>query len=166
MNITVEGRKYLSSPIGTLAFCESFSVDKVSEWTQELEDLAKIAVIDPQVCYSAFVFGLNKRWLYPMRTIPGIAHLFQPLKQCITESFLVTLFREHDAGLRKVIVLPSKLGGLSISNPVLVADKEYEYSITGTEPLVRLIMKQELTFDHADPSLKTRIKQGKHSYVS
>ena len=36
VKITVEGRKYLGSPIGTLAFCESFSVDKVSEWTQEL----------------------------------------------------------------------------------------------------------------------------------
>ena len=33
VKITVEGRKYLDSPIGTLAFCESFSVDKVSEWT-------------------------------------------------------------------------------------------------------------------------------------
>ena len=63
VNITVEGRKYLGSPRGTLAFCESFSVDKVSEWTQELEDLAKIAANDPQVCYTAFVFGLNKRWL-------------------------------------------------------------------------------------------------------
>ena len=48
MNITEKGRKYLGSPIGTLAFCESFSMDKVSEWTQELEDLAKIAVNDPR----------------------------------------------------------------------------------------------------------------------
>ena len=47
VNITVKGRKYLGSPIGTLAFCESFSMDKVSEWAQELEDLAKIAVNDP-----------------------------------------------------------------------------------------------------------------------
>ena len=138
VNITEKGRKYLGSPIGTLAFCESFSMDKVSEWTQELEDLAKIAVNDPRPTGLLFsICGLNKRWLYLMRTTPGIAHLFQPLKQCITESFLVTLFREHDAGLRDVIALPSKLGGLSIFNPVLVADKEFEYSITATEPLVR-----------------------------
>ena len=31
VNITVERRKYLGSPIGTLAFCESFSVNKISE---------------------------------------------------------------------------------------------------------------------------------------
>ena len=39
-----------------------------------------------------------------------------------------------------------------IFNPVLVSDKEYKYSITATEPLVRLILTQELTFDHTDPS--------------
>ena len=82
-----------------------------------------------------------------MRTTPGIAHLFQPLEQCVAESFLVTLFREHDASLLEVIALPSKLGGLSTFNPVLIADKEYDYSTTATEARVRLIIKYKAGTD-------------------
>lgn len=118
----------MGSPIGTKEFCESFvsGLVLVAELKQELVDLSKIATKDPQVCYSAYVFGLSKRWLYIMRTTPGISHLFEPLENCITENFLTSIFKQfdYDTNFRDVVALPAKLGGLSIFDPTQVADHE------------------------------------------
>jgi hypothetical protein len=147
VKITTEGRKYLGSPIGTKEFCESFVSGLIAEWTHELEDLSKIASRDPQVCYSAYVFGLSKRWLYIMRTTPNISHLFEPMEKCITESFLTSIFKQFDTKLRDVVALPAKFGGLSIFDPTRIADNEYEYSTIATEPLVKLILEQAPVFE-------------------
>jgi len=148
VKITTEGRKYLGSPIGTKDFMMSFVSKVISEWVKELTDLTNISKQEPQVCYSAYVFGLSKRWLYLMRTTPDIADLFEPLESCITEQFLPSLFRQFKADvLREVIALPAKLGGLSIFNPILTAPSEYQYSRSATEPLVNLILDQKISFE-------------------
>lgn len=164
IKITTDGRKYLGSPLGTKEFQEAFADEKVAEWKQELQDLTNIALRDPQVCYAAYVFGLSKRWLYLMRTTPGISHLFEPLEKTIMEHFLTALFKQYDTELRDIIALPAKLGGLSIFNPVTIAENEYRYSTTATAPLVTLIMEQKLTFDlSSSDNIFTRLKAAKSS---
>jgi hypothetical protein len=147
VNITIEGRKYLGSPIGTEAYMDSFVTELINEWTQELLDLTKICSYEPQVCYAAYVFGLSKRWLYIMRTTPRVANLFEGLESCISEKFLPTLFRQFPHNLREIVSLPARFGGMSIFNPTKVADDEHKYSKAATTPLVDLIMKQKLSFD-------------------
>ena len=47
----------------------------IKEWTEDIEALAKIAEYDPQLVYTAYVFGTSRRWQYVCRTTPKISGL-------------------------------------------------------------------------------------------
>ncbi len=61
-NITTTGRKYLGSFIGTEEGKQTYIEKQIEGWTQDIEDLARIAMKEPQLTYAAFVFGVSKRW--------------------------------------------------------------------------------------------------------
>ena len=88
LNITTVGHKYLGSYIGTNVGKEEFISDKVTEWCKDLKQLSEIASREPQAAYSAFIYGLSKRWTYVCRTTPDISELLKPLEYSITEHFL------------------------------------------------------------------------------
>ena len=71
LQITVVGTRYLRSFIGTPDGKDKFMDDKVEEWCNDLKELSDIAKREPQLAYSAFSFGLSKRWNYVCRTTPG-----------------------------------------------------------------------------------------------
>ena len=81
-----------------------------------------------------------------MRTISGIADLFQPLENTIREKFLPLLVNQHTINdeERAIYVLPTKFGGLNIFNPVDKCEDEYSASHSITEPLVVLIKEQNV----------------------
>ena len=62
VNITSSGQRYLGAALGTDSFKEEYVKSKVSSWVGELQNLCEIAKFEPQVAYSAFVFGLSKEW--------------------------------------------------------------------------------------------------------
>ena len=166
VKITSEGRKYLGSPIGNKSFVDSFVSDLVADWKKELLDLTEICKQEPQVCYAAYVFGLSKRWLYLMRTTPEIAELYESLETCICEQFLPTMFKSFNPDyLRDITALPAKFGGLSIFDPVKTAPEEYTYSRAATEPLVKLILEQKLTFDGTE-TVQIDVKKAKASIAT
>ncbi len=140
---------------------DKFVQKKVEEWKSDLMCLSKICTDEPQVCYAAYVFALSKQWLYIMRTTPSVSHLYEPLEQCISDVFLPKLFNnQFPSDLRSVLALPARYGGLSIFNPVKIADIEYEYSTKIIAPLKELILAQKLRFDH---SLNKEVKSLKAS---
>ena len=83
-----------------------------------------------------------------MRTMENISHLFQPLENCIRDSFLPELVKQQlNEFDRTLFSLPAKFGGLGIFNPTQICDKELKNSHLATKPLVDLITEQimELT---------------------
>jgi hypothetical protein len=73
------------------------------------------------------------------------------------------LFKSFNAAtLRTITTLPAKYGGLGIFDPVKTAPDEYRYSWAATEPLMRLILEQKLTFDGAD-MVRTEVQTARAS---
>ena len=102
-------------------------------WYGAFNDIARS---EPQLAYAAYTFGLSKRWLYIMRTLNDIQHIFQPLEDCIKNSFLPTFIKHHFNELdRAIFSLPAKFGGLGIFDPTKICQYEYQYSREATAPL-------------------------------
>ena len=144
---STEGSKHLGAAVGTPGFQQHFVNVKVQKWVSELQSLCNVAKREPQLAYCAFIFCLSKKWLYIMRTIEGISHLFQPLEDTIRSQFLPIVlngypFSETD---RKLYSLPTKFGGLGIFNPVSLCDLEFHRSLLATRSLIDLIKAQSVT---------------------
>jgi hypothetical protein len=153
INITDVGHKYLGSYIGTDAGKQTFVEDKVKEWMKDIEELADIATREPQAAYSAYIYGLSKRWNYVCRTTPGISQYLKKLEHKVKECFIPAII-DRAFGCqeiyRKIFALPIKEGGLGIVNLSLISDLEYEYSCKATMELTEAIFQQAPSYieDH------------------
>ena len=85
INITTEGRKHLGAALGSRSYLEQYVGGKVEDWVEEVTRLAEFARSQPQASYAAFTFGLRRRWMYSMRTLPDIENLLQPLERAISD---------------------------------------------------------------------------------
>ena len=81
INITLQGRPYLGTSLGSEEFCDQFVKMKVMEWQEELTLLAKIATSQPHATYAAFIHGFIHKFTYLSRTNPNKDHLLQPLRR-------------------------------------------------------------------------------------
>ena len=118
MLLTVVGKRYLGSFIGTPDGQDKFMEDKVEEWCEDLKQLSDIANREPQLAYSAFSFGLSKRWNYVCRTTPGVAGRLSALEHATRESFVPAILNRSFSctdQLKRVIALPPRCGGLGRS---------------------------------------------------
>ena len=156
VNITAQGHeRYLGTPIGTRHFIEQVVKTKVESWIEELRELTELAKQEPQLAYSAYTFGLCKRWMYLMRTTPNISELLLPLEQAIKHEFLPTIIGQtFSDDLREVFALPTKYGGLGVFNPTQISNDEYTYSRTVTTPLIEAIKSQQVgNFVHPETDM-------------
>ena len=163
------GQRYLGAAIGTQSFIKQYVQDKVAKWVTELEELCKIALTEPQLAYSAYITGLSKRWTYVMRTIPNIADLFAPLEACIRSSFLPIIVGNHAFTNtdRDIYSLPTRFGGLAVSNPVEMCPLEYSLSRKATQPLTEAILNQKLTLSPEEThEMNQKIKHAKNGISS
>ena len=147
VNITGEGHeRYLGTPIGTDEFVHSVVEKKVTKWIEELRELVSVAKTEPQLAYSAYTFGLSKRWMFLMRTTPNINEQFKPLELVIKNEFLPAIIGDPvKEELRNIFSLPTKYGGLGIFDPSEVANLEYHYSRFITSPFISVILEQQAT---------------------
>ena len=144
IKISVEGRKYLGSFIGTEDGKAKFVDEKIGEWSKDIDALAQIGISEPQLAYAAYIYGTSKRWQFVCRTTPGIAPFLQKLEDQIREK-LVPIFTGRaniNDTLRRIFSLPARLGGLSIQNPSLEADNEYQSSLQATLQLKESIIQR------------------------
>ena len=143
--VTKEGMRHLGAVIGTDEHKKDYIGQKVSGWVKEVEVLADIAKTEPHAAYSAYSKGLQHRWNYVMRTIPGISDLLRPLENCIRNVLLPALLRSRPLRdeERALLALPPSLGGMGITSPEKLADTEHLNSISLTRSLTEKIIAQE-----------------------
>ena len=91
VQVTCEGQRHLGAVIGSDDYKLKYVSDKVDKWINDIVQLSKIAVEEPQAALSAFTKCICHRWSFIQRTIPGIQHLFAPLEECIRNSFIPAL---------------------------------------------------------------------------
>ena len=169
INITTEGHRYLGSYIGSKEGKNKFICEKAQEWIKEIESLSSIAAKEPQLAYSAFVYGSSRRWGYIMRTTPNISDAFQTVEDIIRTKFIPQVTgRSVDQVERDIFALPARYGGLGITNPTVAADMEYENSLQATRELVNVILEQR-TFHSIDTEAtieaKKVITRNKNAYL-
>lgn len=143
--ITKEGQRHLGAVIGTEEFKKEYIGEKVNEWAKEVEVLSDMARTEPHAAYSAYTHGLQHRWSFVMRTIPGISPLLRPLENSIRNSFLPAMVRSRALGddERALLTLPPRLGGMGITSPEKLADVEHQNSISLTKSLTEKIIAQD-----------------------
>ena len=160
-NITAEGHKYLGAFIGSQLATEKFVEEMITDWTKDIDALAKIAKVEPQLAYTAYVVGASKRWQFVTRTTPNISHVMAKLEAQIKNILLPAILggRSVSDVMRKVYSLPARLGGLGFQNPVVDAQMEYSNSVTMTLQLTNAIFNQDelFTWDSADQTNSTRV---------
>ncbi len=169
LNITTEGHKYLGSYIGTKEGKTEFMKKQIQSWEDDIRSLTEIASREPQLAYSAFLFGASKRWTFVARTTPDITEDLKKLDWLISETFVPALIgKEYVTDtMRDVFRLPAKLGGLGISNISQTADLEYKNSLHMTEELTDLIYKQGSSMDLDQKRMekaKVEIKKQNHNF--
>ena len=146
IKVTAEGHRYLGSFIGTKSATESYVATKVKEWVQDIEDISRAALSEPQLAYAGFYYGTTKKWNYLLRTTLGIASLLEPIERAIVDSLLpaITGIMPIPETLRDTFALSPKNGGLGIVNPATIADSEYRFSTTINRELVNAILEKEM----------------------
>ena len=160
VKITLTGHKYLGSFIGNKEKTEEFVAKQIEEWKKDIDALVEIAQQEPQLAYSAYVFGTSKRWQFVCRTTPGISEALQPLEDTIHQKLIPALFEGKfiSEDFRKVLRLPTRLGGLGILNPVEEADFEYQNSLIMTAELADAVFLQKNSFS-VDKVAEARAKK-------
>ena len=123
--------------------------DKIGKWVDDIEELARIAIEEPQAVYSCYTKAISHRWTYIQRTIPDISQLFAPLENAIREKLIPALVgRKINNIEREIFSLPVRYGGMNILNPMERADQEFRASVYITEDLSGIIKNQENNLDN------------------
>lgn len=143
INITTEGQHHLGAVIGSQDYLEKFVNDKITNWVNEITQLAEFARAQPQACYAAYTFGLKHRWTYFLRTLHDIQDLLKPLEDAISNILIPAITERTCSQLdRDILALPARLGGMGLSNPCQDVKREHDSSIKVTAPLVERIIEQ------------------------
>ena len=164
VQLTTEGQRHLGAVIGS-AECKKQYVDSlIDDWNQQLKILPKIAEIEPQAAYSAFIGGFKGKLTYFMRTIPEIDQFLKPIENTIRNKFIPALTGGHICydNERQLLSLPARYGGLGI--PIFFQCAQYEYNNSRklTSSLSQLIIDQNTTYtvyEQQSKKIKSTIKQ-------
>ena len=70
--ITKSGQRLLGAAIGNKEFKREYIESMVNNWNDQLISLSKIAEMEPQAKYAAFIGGFKSKFTYFLRTIPDI----------------------------------------------------------------------------------------------
>ena len=98
----------------------------VTIWCEEITELPLIAKTHPQAAYFVFTSGYKHKFTFFMRTIENIENFMLPLGKVSKQKLIPPLFNNFQIseGLRNLIALPCKLGGMGIIKPTEIANDE------------------------------------------
>ena len=133
------------------------------EWINQLEVLSRIAFVEPQAAYCAFVGGFKHKAKCTIRTVPDICKRLKKLDQAVDTKFIPTLTDGHFCNEieRKLLSLPVKYGGMDIVIFCYIAENEYHNSRAVTASLIKLQSEQNTIYSVNEEEikmLKTNIK--------
>ena len=171
VKITTSGERHLGAVVGSKEFREEYIKEKVEKWMVDIDQLADVAMEEPQLAYSAFTKGICHRWRYYMRTIPDIVEHLVPLESKIMHVLIPALLgRPVNQHERDILELPVRCGGLGIINPVRIASREYAFSVALTKDLVSLINQQDQDITKLDmgkmKEKKEELRKQKDEFLS
>ena len=143
INITTEGRKYLGGYIGSEDGWDEYADELVNSCCGQLMVLSKIAKIEPQAAYAAFVSGFKHQVTYYIRTTPNI-------KQHLTRLDAMTTYSSQQLQYghlcttdeQLLLSLPVRKGSLAIPIFSTMGDFEFASFRAATEQLVDHIIIQ------------------------
>ena len=148
------GDRYLGGFVGEDFTREEWLKDKISNWEYGIDQLAMVAANYPQSAYAGLQKSLQNEWQFLQRVTAGASHLFDPLEEVISKTFLPALFGEprmEDTHRRPLAALPVKHAGLAIPNPTQTADDNYRTSSLVCSHLVQAIqLDSEVEFSSVD----------------
>ena len=102
--------------------------------------LSEAASSQPQLAFAVLSLSLQHEWTFLLRVVPQCDQLFQELDFSLSSRFLPAMFGvEVSTVERCLFVIPLRLGGLGICNPVALASHLFNLSVGGTKHLVRSI---------------------------
>ena len=171
--VTVMGKKYidkdgnekipgyLGSFIEEEETLKEFVKMQVEDWCADIDDLVDIAKTDPQLAYSAYIFGTSRRWQFLCRTTPGVSCILQELEDKI-RGCLIPAITGRDFitdEMRLLFSLPARLGGLGFLIPTEEAQFEYQYSRIVTDQLTQAIFNQHTKLNINIEEREQAIKQ-------
>ena len=124
------GTRYLGGYIGCEDGRDKYITKKVLSWESTVRELAMVANQHyPHSAYTGLTKSLQHQWTYFQRVIPNIAHLFDPVENAITGSFIPAIYGESVRdSIRLLASLPVKCAGLAITNPVSTSQANYNAS--------------------------------------
>ena len=169
IKITATGQRYLGSAVGEDSFKEAFVKGKVEDWVDEIIKLSKIAETQPQAAYCALTHSLSSKWMFLMRSAGENVKLFCPLEEALRNHLILALTGRRVSDIeRKVMALPTRLGGLGIPIPMEEAKLQHEGSTRITKPLVECMLGQvqQCSYVTREKQSKERVllKKTKRSY--
>ena len=98
--------------------------------------------------FPGYCNGIQHRWTFFQRTIPGISELMTPLENEIRRTLIPALVgRQVSDEERQITALPVRFGGLGIKKPEDDCDAEYKASKKITEELKEAIIIQAVNFN-------------------
>ena len=148
VEIVTTGARHLGAAVGTLQYKHTYISKKVEAWVGAVKTLADIAMTEPQAAFAAYTHCLQSQWTFLCRTMPGTPELFQPLEDAIRKVFIAKLFRRDVSEReRDLLSLPARLGGMGITKPTEEAAIASANSMYVSDPLVRLVARQEFALD-------------------
>ena len=121
---------------------------KIKGWVDEIKTFSNIAKSQPHAAYAAFTHGLYSKWNYALWVIDleghSLSDLLQPLETAIRSTFFPTLTGQSPPGdiVRKLLALPTHLGGLSLTNPIEASVEQHHMSKLISAPLVNRVIDQ------------------------
>ena len=97
------------------------------EWINQLGVLSKIAAVEPQAAYCAFVGGFKHKVTYTIRTVPDTRKHLENLDQAVDTKFIPTLTDGHfyNEMEGKLLSFPVKYGGMGIVIFCDITEGEY-----------------------------------------
>ena len=128
VQITTEGKHHLGASLGYAKYKEEYLSSKVNKWIAQPWILSQIARTQPQTTYSAFITGFRRKISFYMHTISGTSTQLKRLDEVVQLEFIPVItggifYNEME---RKLIALPSKLGGLGILIFAIISNDEFE----------------------------------------
>ena len=89
--------------------------------------------------------GLTSKWIYISRTVSNIGPLLHPLEERIRTKLIPALTGRPSPNdiERKLLALPSRLGGIGLVDPTETSAMEYSSSLRVAAPLIHLILAQD-----------------------
>ena len=144
--ITVEGAKYLGTPLGSKKYENQFLTNRGDKIGKQLEKQSGIASIHSQAAYAGFTFGFRNKWNFLARTVDTFSDHVHCLDETIENQFIPALMGHPcNTNLHDILRLPCRLVGLDIQNPVMSSPGELTGSVILATLLMILINEQQLS---------------------